>query len=138
MIGVATRFAIAAAALAGALLLWSWLGAASSYERAIDAVNESGGRLSPGQAKQVRDDLRSAARHTPSTEPELAIAQLDLFLDEPRRAAVVLREVLRREPENAAAWGLLAIALSGVDEPTARDAARREAQLRGGIARRHE
>ena len=125
-------------ALAMVVALWSRLDGATHYERAIDLAEGQGAELSPAQARQVRLDLRSAGRRTPGTEPEVAIAQLEAFLGRPRRAAAELREVLRREPENATAWGLLAVALAEVEPRAARRAARREARLRAGFVGRRD
>jgi len=133
---VAARVAMAAVALGVVFVLWTWLGAARDYERAVDLAAST--RLSSAQAEQVRRDLLAAGRHTPSTEPEVAIAQFELFLRQPRRAADELRGVVSREPDNATAWGLLALALAGVDPPASRAAARREEQLRAGFVRRSE
>ena len=131
---IAARVAMVAVALAVVFVLWNWLGAARDYERAVELATSAG--LSRAQAEQVGRDLLAAGRHTPSTEPEVARAQFELFLGQPLRAAGELRRVVSREPDNATAWGLLATALRGIDEPAARAAARREAQLRAGFVRR--
>ena len=133
---VAARVAMVAVALAVVFVLWAWLGAARDYERAVELATSA--PLSSAQAEQVRRDLLAAGRHTPSTEPEVALAQLELFLRHPRRAADELGGVVSREPDNATAWGLLATALRGVDAPASRAAARREAQLRAGFVRRSD
>lgn len=125
-------------ALGAVVLLWTWLGAANDYERAVDLARDAGAELSPAQAEQIRRDLLAAGRRTPSTEPEVAIAQFHLFRGKPRRAAGELRGVVSREPDNATAWGLLATALAGVDASASREAARREAQLRAGFVRRSD
>jgi len=135
--GLAGRAALAVLAAAAVVPLAIWLGAASSYEGALDEVERAGGSLSAQQAGQIARDLRSAADRTPSTEPEVALAQLDLFTGRPRPAAAELRGVLEREPENATAWGLLAIALREDDPDGSRRAARRERELRAGFARRN-
>ncbi len=133
---VAARVAMVAVALAVVFVLWTWLGAARDYERAAELATST--PLSSAQAEQVRRDLLAAGRHTPSTEPEVALAQFELFLSQPRRAADELGGVVSREPDNATAWGLLARALTGVDAPASRAAARREAQLRAGFVRRRD
>ena len=131
---VATRVAMVAVALAVVFVIWTWLGAARDYERAVELATNP--PLSSAQAEQVGRDLLAAGRHTPSTEPEVALAQFELFLGQPLRAAGELRRVVSREPDNATAWGLLATALGGIDEPASRAAARREAKLRAGFVRR--
>jgi hypothetical protein len=132
---VTGRVAMVISALAAVVLLWSWLGAARDYTRAFDLMESSSGDLSPARAERARLALRAAGRRTPSTEPEVAIAQLDLFLGQSRRAAAELRHVVRREPDNATAWGLLASALGRINKPASRRAARHEARLRAGFVR---
>jgi predicted Zn-dependent protease len=126
------RAALALIALAILVPLCVWLLAAVRYERALERVESAGARQA---ADRIRSDLRSAARLTPSTEPEVAVGQLELFLGRPDKAARELRAVVRREPDNASAWGLLSIALEDADPAAAERASRREVELRGGFAR---
>ncbi len=133
---VAARVAMVAVALGVVFVLWIWLGAARDYERAVELAAST--PLSSAEVERVRRGLLAAGRHTPSTEPEVTLAQFELFLRQPRRAADELGGVVSREPDNATAWGLLATALRRVDAPASRAAARREAQLRAGFVRRND
>lgn len=52
----------------------------------------------------AREQLLRAATRTPSTRPELRLAQSLLFQRRAQEAAPILRSIVAREPANAAAW----------------------------------
>ena len=99
------------AAVAGALLVAAWcaLGAlqASALERAQEIVGERG-RPAPAQADRALALLDRADWIDPGSEPDLVRAQLAFERDQDARARALLDAVVRREPDNIAAWDRLA------------------------------
>lgn len=88
----ATRVALALAAVVG------MLGTLGPLRAARD---ETAAARNPSVAEER---LRRAADRTPSTRPELKLAQSLLFAGRKEEAAAVLASIVAREPENAAAW----------------------------------
>lgn len=97
-----------AAAIVAALLALGWLGL---MERSV--------RL---QASPTEDRLRAARTLNPDTLPDVRRAFLYQSRDRPDDAARVLEDVLRREPDNLEAWGLL---YAFTKDPRALEARRR-------------
>jgi predicted Zn-dependent protease len=64
-------------------------------------------------------DFRAARRLSPDTAPDLSRAFLYERTARPGRAAAVLEDVLRREPDNLTAWGLLFTFAKNHDPATA-------------------
>lgn len=102
----AVRAALVLVAVGAAVWLASGLRAAREESRAIALVRP---RAEAADLARAESLLRSAAEHSPSTRPELRLAQLQAF--EGRRAAAraSVEPIVRREPENADAWRLLAL-----------------------------
>ena len=121
---VIARVAVVVAALAGIVLLAGELRTARDIDRAV-AVS-----VQPGRADEALALLRAAAARTPDTTPLLREAQLQLLRRRPGEAIGAAREAVRREPENAQGWLLLAQAAEGSgDAGLAADARRRVAAL---------
>jgi predicted Zn-dependent protease len=114
-----TRIAGALVALAVAGWLASAWPAARAEEEARDA---GGGRLSPAQAERAIGLLEDARRARPDGDVLPRLAGLELTAGRPERAVALLRPLVRHEPENVAAWTVLALALAETD-PAAAEAA---------------
>jgi hypothetical protein len=106
-----------------AVILLAWLGVmerdAYLQSRAVDAA----GRLDvPGNAERAAADFRAARLLNPDTAPDVGLALLHQSAGRRVQAAALLEDVLRREPENLTAWGLLYNVARGADPATARRA----------------
>jgi len=91
-----------------AVLVIGWLGL---MERDVRA-DKRGTALSaepsvPGYVARADAELRAAQRLNPDTEPELKRAFLYVGAGQPERAASIVEGIVRREPDNLAAWGAL-------------------------------
>jgi len=113
---LAARSVLVLLAAAAALWLAAGLRAAREESRAIALVRADAG---PGELARSASLLRSAAAHSPSTRPELRLAQLLALEGRPAAARPVLEAIVRREPENADAWRLLALVTARADPPRA-------------------
>jgi predicted Zn-dependent protease len=94
-----------AAVAAVAVLVLGWLGLMERdvrLEAQGTALAAAPGNLAPADAK-----LRAAQRLNPDTAPELKRAFLYVGAGRPATAAAILEGILRREPDNLAAWGAL-------------------------------
>jgi Flp pilus assembly protein TadD len=85
-----------------------------------------------GDAPEIRRLFDDARFLNASITPLIRAGQFDAFTRRPESAAVLLREAVRREPENPEAWATLAAALRQSDPATARQAQRRYEELVGG------
>lgn len=116
-----------------ALLAAAWLAVALRDVR----LQEEGIRLlqqSPPRPGAALERFRDAQRWNASRQPRQFEAAA-LFLDGRREAAIaMIEEVLAAEPENRAAWILLASWTRGTDEARSAQAARRAAELDGEAA----
>jgi hypothetical protein len=88
-----------------AVLVLAWLGL---MERDV-RLEAHGTELSavPGNLARADADLRAAQRLNPDTGPELKRAFLYVGAGRPADAAAILEGIVRREPDNLAAWGAL-------------------------------
>jgi hypothetical protein len=79
--------------------------------------------VTPADRAHARRLLRDARTLNPDTRPRVAEGALLMISGQPRRAAGVLREVVRAEPANARAWALLTTspASSGSSLPSVAD-----------------
>ena len=129
----------APAALRGALLLGAvaavvWLGAGLDSARLEARGSEIAGRLpetrDPADIDRASRLFARSRRFNPDTRPILLEAGLQLFAEARRpRAARLAEQVIAREPDNAAAWQILARALEPTDLSRAREARRRVREL---------
>jgi hypothetical protein len=77
----------------------------------------------PGDSVAERRDMLDRARFlNPSTEPSLREAQILLQTGDTKAATALLRDVVRREPDNRFGWAGLAQALGRSDPAGARRA----------------
>ena len=115
------RVAGALVALAvGGWLASAWPGARAE-EEARDAV-PAAGRPSPAEIDRAIGLLEDARRARPDGDVLPRLAGLELTAGRPERAVALLRPLVRHEPENVAAWTVLALALAETD-PAAAEAA---------------
>jgi len=121
--GLTLRVAMALAAVALAVVLAPALGAARDEAEGLRIAREE---LSPARVPEIEGLLRRSAERTPSSAPDIALAQLYLFAGRTGEATRILERVARREPANREAWRLIAQA-HAKDDPRAADAARRRA-----------
>jgi hypothetical protein len=91
-----------------ALAMLAWLSVMALDDRAFRRGVELSGRVrGPADAMRAERALRDARRMNPDSAPDVARAILYEGRGAPERSAVVLESVLRREPDNLAAWALL-------------------------------
>jgi hypothetical protein len=85
----------------------------------------SGGSISPAAVAHAERLLKDAEDLNPDIRPLLVRAALLTGVNQPQRAVALLREAVRREPENAQAWSLLVRNLRTYDATAAEAAERR-------------
>lgn len=72
----------------------------------------------PGHVARAESDFRSARLLNVDSTPDLARALLYQGIRQPARSAALAEAILRREPENLAAWGQLLVVSRGRDPAT--------------------
>ena len=101
---VRARIAVAAVAV----VALAWLGVMERDARRQAEGIAAAGRLHvPGSFARAEDDLRAARLLNPDAAPDFARAVLYQGAGRPAQALALLERVVRREPDNLAAWGLL-------------------------------
>lgn len=101
---MAARACVAALALA----MLAWLSVMALDDRALRRGVELSGRLrGAADAARAEAALRDARRLNPDSSPDVGRAVLYEGRGERERSAALIESVLRREPENLAAWALL-------------------------------
>jgi len=130
---VAARIVVAVAAVA----VVAWLGVLERdvrlQARGVEAVQRA---RDAGNLARADADFRSARLLNPDTTPDLHRAFLYQASGRRRQATAVLEEVLRREPENLTAWGVLYIFTRDHDAAAARRALAAQRRLDPVRARR--
>jgi predicted Zn-dependent protease len=102
-----------------AVLLIAWLGA---MERGAQLEARGNETLRSGDLAGAESDLRRAASLTPDTAPELTLAVVQRTQGREDRAVALVEDVLRREPDNLMAWGVLIVLSRGNDPDAVRRA----------------
>ncbi len=106
-----------------AALALAWLGLMERDRRLLDGAVALSGRVElPADVARAERQLLASRRLNPDTAPELARSALYLGNGRPDRAATVLRQVVRSEPDNLLAWGRLYQLVRRTDPATAREA----------------
>ena len=106
-----------------AVLVLGWLAVMERDTRLQERGIEASGRLTvPGNAARAEAAFRSARFLNPDTTPDVGRAVLYLARERRPEAAAVLRDVLRREPDNLTAWNVLYGVTRERDPATARRA----------------
>lgn len=91
-----------------ATLVLAWLAVMERDERLHkDAVSAAGRLDVPGNFARADDGFRRARLLSPDTTPDIGRAVLYEGAGRLQAAAAVLEDIVRREPENRTAWGLL-------------------------------
>jgi predicted Zn-dependent protease len=112
---------VAVAALAVAVLAWLGL---MERNAALEArgVAAAGRLTTPGNGARAEDSLRAARVLNPDTAPDVSRAILYRAQGRTAAAVALLDDVLRREPDNLRAWGLLYAVAAGGDPEAVRRA----------------
>ena len=98
------RIAVVAVAVAAL----AWLGVMERDARLqADGIAAAGRLHVPGSLSRAEDDLRAARFLNPDAAPDFARAVLYQGAGRPRQAYALLERMVRREPDDLAAWGLL-------------------------------
>lgn len=123
---IVVRIALVAVAAAVIFSLATWLHQARLF---TDARAAGVAARTPAQAAGAAAKLRDAARDTPDTLPETGQAFVLIRAGRKAEGERIVRSVLRQEPRNVTAWGLLALALDGRDDAGAALARAKVARL---------
>ena len=114
-----TRAVVALAAVA----VLGWLGVMYRDARLqADAVEIAGHVKGRADVERAAADFRAARLLNPDTTPDLARALLYYGAGRTRAGIAGIQSVLRREPENLAAWGVLFTTTRDHDPAAARRA----------------
>jgi hypothetical protein len=113
LLGRVTLVAVALVALA-----WLGLGLRASVldARGLAKVEEAGDPPRAETLRSARSLFQRAARRNADPAPELNEAQVLVMLDRDREAAGLIESLLRDNPGNIRAWGLLATATASYDD----------------------
>jgi predicted Zn-dependent protease len=110
------------------VVVLAWLGVMERdtrlQNRGVDTASGAVafGRLSPDQFRSAESDFRAARFLNPDTAPDVNRAVMYQVHGRSAQAAELLEDVVRREPENLTAWGVLVEATRERDPATARRA----------------
>ena len=107
------------AVIACAVLVLAWLGVMERSVRLQASGTEAAGR---GDHAAAESDFRAARQLNPDTLPDVQRAFLYQGSGRSDEAVQLLEDVLRREPDNLEAWGLLYAFTSERDPATAQRA----------------
>jgi predicted Zn-dependent protease len=125
---VFARVALFVVAVAAATWLASAYPGARDEARARDLPTRPDGTLAPRERERAIELLEAARRRRPDGAVVPQLAGHYLAGGDSQRAVVLLRGLVRDEPENVTAWTVLAFALAESDPAGARAAeARRRA-----------
>jgi cytochrome c-type biogenesis protein CcmH/NrfG len=106
-----------------AVVVLAWLGVMERDARLQARGVEAAGRLGePGGAGRAEAAFRAARLLNPDTTPDVGRALVLQAQGHGDRAVAVLEDVVRREPDNARAWGLLYAVARESDPAAARRA----------------
>jgi hypothetical protein len=122
-----------------AVAVLAWLGVMERNTR-LEASGLAAARQLqvPGNLERADADLRAARLLNADTTPDLARAVVYQAAQRPEQAAALVEDILRREPENLRAWGLLLAIARDRDPAAARRAlaARRRLDPVNAVTRR--
>jgi predicted Zn-dependent protease len=118
-------------AVAGAIAVFTglWLHSARLEKKAQSIAQRSPQGLSASDVKQATDLFERSRAHNPDLRPAEREAGLLIRAGRTRAAVVLLRPVVRREPDNLTAWTLVAIAAQKSDPALSRQALARAREL---------
>jgi hypothetical protein len=116
---VAARIAVGLVAV----VVLAWLGVMERDHRLyVSGVTGAGKVRTPADLARAEADLRAARLLNPDISPDLSRAILYVGAGRARQATALAEDVLRREPDNLRAWGLL-YSLSHERDPAAAERA---------------
>jgi hypothetical protein len=99
-----------------AVALVAWL-AVMERDARLQATGSAG--LRPGattaQLADAASDLRGARLLNPDVRPDIELALLYRARGDADRASAAIHDVVRREPDNLVAWGVVAVLARGHD-----------------------
>ena len=99
-----------------ALAVLAWLGI---MERDVRLEARGAAAVRPGAPPERLDaaetDLRRARLLNPDAQPDIDLALLYRARGEAERASATIEDVVRREPDNRVAWGVVAVLARGRD-----------------------
>lgn len=111
-----SRHAPRVALVVVALFALAWLAVmerdARLLDRGADAVRPGATAAELGRAQ---DDLEAARLLNPDTRPDQELALLHEARGDSERALATMEDVVRREPDDLVAWGVLAVLARGDD-----------------------
>ena len=120
-----------------AVLVLGWLGVMERDTRLQERGIKASGRLGvAGNEARADKAFRDARFLNPDTTPDVGRAVMYLARERRPEAATVLRDVLRREPDNLTAWSVLYGVTRRSDAATARRALAARKRLDPLAARR--
>jgi Flp pilus assembly protein TadD len=131
---VLVRVLISLAAVAAGVWLGLGLHSARLVADAQDIAKTPPALLKPGQGDRALDLFQRGRANTPDTMPQLQQAGLLARLGREREALALVREVVRREPQNADGWVLLSVVARSTDPRLAATAAARARGLNPPVA----
>ena len=102
-----------------AVAVLAWLGV---MERATRLQAEGVAATARHDFADAESDFRAARRLNPDTTPDVQRAYLYALSSRTREGAALLEDVVRREPENRSAWGVLEDITRASEPVTARRA----------------
>ncbi len=114
--GLLGRAALVAVALVALACLGIGLRASVLDARGLAKVEEAGDPPRAEALRSARSLFQRAARRNADPAPELNEAQVLVMLDRDREATRLIEAVLRDNPGNIRAWGLLATATASYDD----------------------
>jgi hypothetical protein len=135
---MAARIVVALAAV----VIVAWLAVmerdARLQKRGVSTASEMvvSGRFDPAGFRSAEEDFRDARLLSPDTTPDLHRAVLYQVHGRAPQAIALLKDVVRREPENVTAWNVLRELTRERDPATARRAAAAQRRLDPVRARR--
>ena len=130
---MAARIAVAVVAVAAIAWLAVMERNVRLQARGVEASNQL---VVPGNAARAEAAFRDARLLNPDTMPDLGRAYVYQARGRRREAAALLSDIVRREPDNLTAWGVLYSLTRRSDPATARRALAAQARLDPVSARR--
>ena len=111
------------ALIAVALVVIAWLAVLERDVRLqARAERDSRHGATPAQLARAADDLRRARFLNPDRDPDVSRAVVESSRGHRAQAIALIEDVVRAEPDNLLAWGLLAVYARGTEPAAVRRA----------------
>jgi hypothetical protein len=103
--------------------------------RAADAISHAAptGKPTARQLRTAREEVKTAGRWNPDTDPSINFGILQAFAGDYRAAGATFAAVARKEPQNAQAWALLSVTAARYDSDLAATARARARALEPSV-----